>query len=177
VRHKEARVKGIPEKDGWYVMRENGQQELALFETWPNGERRFKRVGSMWSCLVEERDFSRAEFFHVPPHPDDGGDYAAVWVKKHRDADGKRTCNGCKLFGECDKAEVLKTMTVYKHDDPRYFAPGPDCPLGSDDAPTPDAITKAQVERIKKAQRLAKEQEIPFLEALKRIDDAPPVRT
>ena len=117
-------MKGMPTKDGFFLKRQPGHPNMCV-ELWTKGKT--YRVMEGYLITGREREFDDAEFIPIPPPPEDGGDYAAVWVKKQRDERGNRMCAGCQL-------RPCSAMISMPHPSgvALYYEPGPDCPLGSD---------------------------------------------
>ena len=113
-----SRMKGIPENDGWYLCRyASGGYEIACVA--------HTALGVYWANVqVRESDFTDATFIPIPLPPDDGNEYACVWVKVKRDKQGNRTC-----MGPCD---LLPRGTTCRFAVGDGYTPGPNCPLGSD---------------------------------------------
>jgi len=75
----------------------------------------------MWNDVtIDEEEYADAHFTTIPLPPDDGKEFAFVWVEVQRDEQGKRTCVGFLLLPCCQE-------------DSDVLTPGPDCPLGSDE--------------------------------------------
>lgn len=130
-------MKGMPTNDGFFLKREPGHPNMCV-ELWTKG----KTYRFMEGYLItgREREFVDAEFFPIPPPPDDG-EYACVWVQVQRDAEGKRTCNGCDILGDSHRARPHCSFTGrekgdWKDDEFSFGANSAnaynDCPLGSD---------------------------------------------
>lgn len=60
--------------------------------------------------------------------PDDGREYACVWIEVKRDENGERTCDECSCFRTFSYDPDAGSVEWCEIQD----EPLPDCPLGSD---------------------------------------------